>query len=138
MARTYPTRDVSVAVRAYRRIVFLWLANWWDGVDLWLSQLAFPFQFAIVIAVLAPVCLGLTWLIERVVDLVSGRVARSRGIQQEPVERPETPPLVRADVPAGTPATIITPAEPAPPQVPVSSHVQASATAGRGPDQSAS
>ncbi|HEX3589673.1 MAG TPA: hypothetical protein VHV74_08570, partial [Pseudonocardiaceae bacterium] len=81
--------------------MFLWLANWWDGVDLWLSQLAFPFQFAIVIAVLAPVCLGLTWLIECVVDLVSGRVTRSRDIQQEPVESPETPPLVRADVPAG-------------------------------------
>jgi hypothetical protein len=87
--------------------VFLWLANWWDGVDLWLSQLAFPFQFAIVIAVLAPVCFGLALLVDRVVDLVSGRVTRPR---DEPTPAAQPLPLVRADVPAGTPGTIITPA----------------------------
>jgi hypothetical protein len=54
--------------------VFLWLANWWDGVDLWLSQLAFPFQFAIVIVVLAPVCFGIAVLVDRVVDLVRARL----------------------------------------------------------------
>lgn len=54
--------------------MFLWLANWWDGVDLWLSQLSFPFQFAIVIIVLAPVCFGLAVLVDRVVDLVRVRL----------------------------------------------------------------
>ena len=126
---------MRVAARAYRRIVFLWLANWWDGVDLWLSQLAFPFQFAIVIAVLAPVCLGLTWLIERVVDLVSGRVTRSRAVQHPPAERVETPPLVRADVPAGTPATIITTTALTGPAAP---QVEAGATAGHGADPAGS
>jgi hypothetical protein len=89
--------------------VFLWLANWWDGVDLWLSQLAFPFQFAIVIAVLAPVCVGIAWAADRVVDLVSGRFTRVRTPQPAVVHTEPTQVVihVRADVPAGTPATII-------------------------------
>lgn len=64
--------------------MFLWLANWWDGVDLWLSQLAFPFQFAIVIVVLAPVCFGVAVLVDRVVDLVGHRIT---GRRHEPVGR---------------------------------------------------
>jgi hypothetical protein len=91
--------------------VFLWLANWWDGVDLWLSQLAFPFQFAIVIAVLAPVCLGLAWLIDHVVDLVPGLFSGGPKPGRRVTERvPEAPVSMhgRADVPAGTPGLIIT------------------------------
>jgi hypothetical protein len=68
--------------------VFLWLANWWDGVDLWLSQLAFPFQFAIVIVVLAPVCFGVAVLVDRVVDLFGHRTADRR---DEPVGRESEP-----------------------------------------------
>jgi hypothetical protein len=64
--------------------VFLWLANWWDGVDLWLSQLAFPFQFVVVVVVLAPVCLGVAVLVDRVVDLI-GRATTDR--RDEPVGR---------------------------------------------------
>ncbi|HVV18045.1 MAG TPA: hypothetical protein VHF06_01325 [Pseudonocardiaceae bacterium] len=93
--------------------MFIWLANWWDGVDLWLSQLAFPFQFAIVIAVLAPVCFGVAWAIDRVVDLVSGRLTRAHGGPETAVTAPEPVP-VRADVPPGTPGTIITSAPPDP------------------------
>jgi hypothetical protein len=93
-------------------LVFLWLANWWDGVDLWLGQLAFPFQFAIVIVVLAPVCLGIAWAIDRAVDLVSARLTRVPDAEP-PLNRTDPAPApvlvdVRADVPAGTPATIIT------------------------------
>lgn len=104
--------------------MFLWLANWWDGVDLWLSQLAFPFQFAIVVAVLAPVCFGVALLVDRVVDMVSGRRA-------DTVPEPDPVPLVRADVPAGTPATIITAVPPAP-------NEQVTATAARSRDTAAS
>jgi hypothetical protein len=93
--------------------VFIWLANWWDGVDLWLSQLAFPFQFAIVIAVLGPVCFGLAWAVDRIVDVVSGRLSRTRDTQSVVVPAPE-PVLVRADVPAGTPGMIITSEPPDP------------------------
>jgi hypothetical protein len=108
--------------------VFLWLANWWDGVDLWLSQLAFPFQFVIVIAVLAPVCFGVALLVDRVVDLVSGRRVDAG---PDTVPEPDPMPLVRADVPAGTPATIITAVPPAP-------DGQMTATAARGTESAAS
>lgn len=90
--------------------MFLWLANWWDSADLWLTQLAFPFQFAIVIAVLGPLCLGLALAIDRCVDLVR-RQPRHGKIKKTAVELPI---LVRADVPAGTPGTIITSQPPAP------------------------
>jgi hypothetical protein len=119
--------SVSDGRRIVRK-VFLWLANWWDGVDLWLSQLAFPLQFVIVIAVLAPVCFGLAVLVDRVVDLVTGRPTPPA---EDPAERPVEP-LVRVDVPAGTPATIIT-ATPAP-----DDHGQMTATAGRGPESAGS
>jgi hypothetical protein len=79
----------------------MWLANWWDGADLWLSQLAFPFQFAIVIAVLGPVCYGLAWVIDRAVDVVSGRIARRSEAHVMTTTAPE-PTLVGADVPVGT------------------------------------
>ncbi len=88
-----------------------WLANWWDSVALWLSDLAFPIQFALVIAVLAPVCFVLAWGIDNAVDLVTAWFHRAPGSPRPtPPEPPRTPPLVhvRADVPAGTPATIIT------------------------------
>jgi hypothetical protein len=88
------------------------LANWWDSVALWLSDLAFPIQFALVIAVLAPVCFVLAWGIDNAVDLVTARLDRAPGSPQPAAPEPHrTPPLVvhvRADVPAGTPATIIT------------------------------
>ena len=47
--------------------------QWWDGVELWLAQLAFPFQFALLMCVLLPLCLGLARLIDRVVDNASTR-----------------------------------------------------------------
>lgn len=55
-----------------------WLAALWDGIELWLTQLSFPVQFALVMAVLLPTCLGVAWLIDRVVDLVSARLTRVR------------------------------------------------------------
>ncbi|WP_020666246.1 hypothetical protein [Amycolatopsis nigrescens] len=48
------------------------LTDWWDRVELWLAQLWFPVQFVLVVAVLAPLCLGVAWLIDRVVDRLSG------------------------------------------------------------------
>ena len=109
-----------------------WLGNWWDGVDLWLSQLAFPFQFAIVIAVVGPLCWGVAVLIDRVVDLV-GRVNRPRDLAELTVAAPE-PMAVRADVPPGTPATIITSVPPDP----IGEPVEATAAAGRGTESSGS
>jgi len=56
------------------------IVDWWDAVELWLTQLAFPFQVALAIVVGLPLC----WLaaagIDRLVDVAIERVhpARSR------------------------------------------------------------
>lgn len=47
--------------------------QWWDGVELWLAQLAFPFQFALLMCVLLPLSLGVARFIDRVVDNASTR-----------------------------------------------------------------
>ncbi|HEY0449088.1 hypothetical protein [Actinophytocola sp.] len=47
------------------------LSDWWNGVELWVLGLAFPLQFALVMAVLAPVCLVVAWAIDRIVDHTS-------------------------------------------------------------------
>ena len=51
------------------------IADWWDAVELWLTQLAFPFQVALAIVVGLPLC----WLaaagIDRLVDIVIAKVA---------------------------------------------------------------
>ncbi len=47
------------------------LADWWNAVELWVLGLPFPFQFAIVIAVLGPLCVMIAWLIDRFVDYAS-------------------------------------------------------------------
>lgn len=58
-----------------------WLGSWWNSAELWLTQLWFPFQFAFVMALLIPVCIGVAWLIDRIVDLLSARVTRVRDAQ---------------------------------------------------------
>ena len=54
------------------------IADWWDAVELWLTQLAFPFQVALAIVVALPLC----WLaaagIDRLVDVAIERVAALR------------------------------------------------------------
>jgi hypothetical protein len=86
--------------------VFLWLANWWDGVDLWLTQLSFPFQFVLVMVVLLPLCLAVAWAIDRLVDVISSLVTRVRDAE---------PPVAGAE-PGAEPAEPVEPsaAEPEP------------------------
>lgn len=55
-----------------------WLGDWWNGVELWLTQLWFPFQFALVMAILLPLCLGMAWLIDRLVDRLAAWTSRWR------------------------------------------------------------
>jgi hypothetical protein len=58
--------------------VFNGLADWWDGAELWLAQQWFPVQFVLVMVVLVPVCLGLAWLIDKLVGVVSGLFTAAR------------------------------------------------------------
>lgn len=46
------------------------VANWWDAVELWVTQLAFPLQVLLAILVVLPVCWGAAALSDRVVDAV--------------------------------------------------------------------
>ncbi len=48
-----------------------WLIDWWDSVELWVTQLAFPFQVALAIVVLLPVC----WVGAAVAERSSAAVA---------------------------------------------------------------
>jgi hypothetical protein len=48
--------------------------RWWDGVELWLTQLALPLQVALLMLVLLPVCGWTTRAIDRTVDLASERL----------------------------------------------------------------
>lgn len=44
------------------------VATWWDGVELWLTQLDFPVQVVLVVAVLGPLCWGVAAVIDTVVE----------------------------------------------------------------------
>ena len=46
------------------------VANRWDAVELWVTQLAFPFQVLLAILVVLPLCWGVAGLLDRAVDAV--------------------------------------------------------------------
>ncbi|MGH3934974.1 MAG: hypothetical protein ACRDS1_08370 [Pseudonocardiaceae bacterium] len=61
--------------------------RWWDGVELWLTQLALVFQVALLMLVLLPVCWGAARLIDRVFGLVFDRFGyRYAGAAEDPEE----------------------------------------------------
>lgn len=66
--------------------MFNGLADWWDGVELWLTQLGFPVQFVVVMVVVVPLCLVAAWVIDKLVD----RVARLFGAGRDE-QRPDRP-----------------------------------------------
>jgi hypothetical protein len=73
------------ARRGYAGRVLRALVDWWDGVELWLTSLAFPLQVLLAVLVLMPGC----WLAAAVVDngvgWVMGAVTkRSGGRRQGP------------------------------------------------------
>jgi hypothetical protein len=71
------------------------IVDWWDAVELWLTQLAFPFQVALAIVVGLPLC----WLaaagIDRLVDVVIERTTQ-RATERASATRSHTgPPRAR-------------------------------------------
>ena len=59
------------------------LADWWDAVELWLTQLPFGFQVLLAAIVLVPLCWGSAVLVDRVVDAVAARIAARRPVQRD-------------------------------------------------------
>jgi len=70
------------------------MAEWWNGVELWVLGLAFPLQFALVIVLLAPLCLVVAWAIDRIVDHASALFGPAPG-EEEPIG--EEPPAERSE-----------------------------------------
>jgi uncharacterized membrane protein YagU involved in acid resistance len=52
------------------------VADWWDSVELWITQLAFGFQVVLAIVVLLPLCAGVAVLFDLASDLVDGVLMR--------------------------------------------------------------
>jgi hypothetical protein len=49
------------------------LADWYDAVELWVTQLAFPLQVLLAVLVVLPLCFGVAVVLDRVSErLVSG------------------------------------------------------------------
>jgi hypothetical protein len=49
------------------------IADWWDAVELWITQLAFPLQVVLAVVVLVPLCWFASAGVDRLVDVVSAR-----------------------------------------------------------------
>ncbi len=58
------------------------IADWWDAVELWITQLAFPLQVVLAIVVLVPLCWFVSAGVDRLVDAVSAAVS-SRATERE-------------------------------------------------------
>jgi len=63
------------------------LANRWDAFELWVTQLAFPFQVVLAILVVLPLCWGVAGLLDRGLD-----AAVMLGARRRPPTRPSPPP----------------------------------------------
>jgi hypothetical protein len=46
------------------------LADWYDAVELWVTQLAFPLQVVLAVLVVLPLCFGAALLLDRVAGAV--------------------------------------------------------------------
>ena len=44
------------------------VATWWDGVELWLTQLTFTLQVILVVGVLGPLCWGVAATVDSLVE----------------------------------------------------------------------
>ncbi|MEN3270995.1 hypothetical protein [Pseudonocardia sp.] len=55
------------------------VADWWDAVELWITQLPFPMQVVLAVLVILPLCWGTAAGVDRLVDLVVDRVSVRRG-----------------------------------------------------------
>lgn len=65
------------------------IARWWDGVELWLTQLGLALQVAVLMPVLLPVCWWAAGSLDRVSALIFDRLGhRYTGDTEDVRERP--------------------------------------------------
>lgn len=74
------------------------LAKWWNALELWLAQLWFPFQIALVMLVLLPLAWAVVSLVDRAVDRAGAAISRSRSTAAAPpVDLPHRPESIGSD-----------------------------------------
>ncbi len=54
------------------------LADWYDAVELWVTQLAFPLQVVLAVLVVLPLCFLVAVALDRLSDVVVTRLRRDR------------------------------------------------------------
>jgi hypothetical protein len=64
------------------------VARWWDGVELWLTQLGLALQVALLMVVLLPACWWAARALDRVVGLLFDRLGARYRVQAEDVREP--------------------------------------------------
>jgi hypothetical protein len=57
--------------------------RWWDGVELWLTQLGLALQVALLMPVLLPVCWGAARGLDRAVGLIFERLGHRYAVDVE-------------------------------------------------------
>jgi hypothetical protein len=67
------------------------IADWWDAIELWLTQLAFPFQVALAIAVGLPLCWFAAAAFDRLVDVAIDVAIDLVSARRTPQARPPEP-----------------------------------------------
>jgi hypothetical protein len=62
------------------------VANRWDAVELWVTQLAFPFQVVLAVLIVLPLCWAVAGLLDRAVDaaVLLGARHRPAGVSRRP------------------------------------------------------
>jgi uncharacterized membrane protein len=54
------------------------IADRWDALELWLTQLPFPLQVGLAIVVVLPLCWVVAGLLDRAAGVVTGALARRK------------------------------------------------------------
>jgi hypothetical protein len=62
------------------------LVDWWDSVELWLTQLAFPLQVLLAAVVLLPLCWFVAAVADRLLDAVTDLVLAKVRARKAPPE----------------------------------------------------
>jgi hypothetical protein len=59
------------------------VADWWDAVELWLTQLPFGFQVVLATVVLVPLCWATAVAADRAVEAAAARIAARRAAKND-------------------------------------------------------
>ena len=62
--------------------------HWWDGVELWLTQLGFALQVALLTVVLLPACWWAARVLDRALGLIFARFGHHYAVDPEDPQAP--------------------------------------------------